>query len=305
MEERLIDKDELRGVKKKRTQGEEDAVDVLSSDAAAEEDAQADYTLEFDGEYDEGLVGLTPSQLREELERREHLRAEAHAESEKRLAAGEEKFAAGQFAEAAEAFREALGYEFSETAEERLFAAVTRNYTDAEPLVQRENAEPFAEAEPANRERVLAVFGDGLRAQRREAEERAQPLRERVTAAQEARRAPFAANRAYYLVRFLISLAALVLFAVGIAVSASYLLRVQNPVPTALTITFSVLTFAAFVCFVLFSRKLLVAVRLCRENERLSSTEEGAALAQLEERLDCLSLVLDGAQREPSPAEAE
>ena len=296
MEERLIDKDELRGVKRKRTDGEEDAVDALSSDAAAPEEEGEEYALEFGGEeYDEDLVGLTPTQLKEELERREQLRAQAHAESEKHAAEGERLFAAGDYPAAAEAFRAALTYEMSAQTEERVFASVTENYTSAAPLLERASAEEFSVAEQEVREKVLGIFGGELRAERARAEGEAAPLRERVHAAQAERRAPFAANRSYYLVRFLVSLGALLLFAVGIAVSAGYLLRTRSDLPTVLVIVFGVLAFASFCLLVVFSRKLLVAVRLCRENERLSSTEEGARLAVLEEKLACLALVLDGA----------
>ena len=305
MEERIIDKDELRGVKRRRTDGEEDVVDELSSDAEQPEEAAQDYTLEFEGDdYDEDLVGLTPSQLKEELERRERLRAEAHAESEKRVAAGDEKFAAGEYAAAAEQFRDALGYEYSVGTEEKLYAAVTENYTNVRPLLERETAEEFSAADEACRARVLEAFGEQLRAERAEADARAQPLRERVSAAQAERRAPFAANRKYYLVRFLACLAALVVFAVGILVSSSYLLRTQSSVPTILTIVFGVLTFLAFVLFIYLSRKLIVAVRLCRENEKLSSTEEGAQLAGLEERIACLDLVL-GTKAQEGAEEAQ
>ncbi len=303
MEERLIDKDELRGVRRKRTDGEEDVVDELAPDDAAAEEEGENYTLEFDGEeYDEDLVGLTPSQLKEELERRERLREEAHAESLRHIAAGEEAFAARQFSGAAEQFRAALSYEYSQQAQERLFAALTEDYTDAQALLDRDNAQEFAAADEACRAPVLEVFGEALRQERERAEGEAQPLRERVRAAQEERRTPFAANRTYYLVRFLISFAAMVLFAVGIGVSASFLLRTQSSAPTVLTIVFGVLTFLSFVFFVYFSRKLLVAQRLCRDNEQLSSTEEGAQLAELEERLACLDLVL-GTQGQEDGAE--
>ena len=303
MEERIVDKDELRGVKKKRTDGEEDVVDINTTDADLPEE-EAEYSVEFDGEYDEDLVGLTPTQLKEELERRERLREEAHAEAVRYLATGEEAFEKGDFARAERDFRDALSYEFSEQTQERLFAAVTDNYTNAQRLLLAENAQDFAAAEPDVRGRVLSVFGDALRTERAQAEEEAAPLRERVAAGQEERRAPFAQNRRYYLARFLVFLAAFAVFAVGIAVSASFLLRTQSPVPTILTAVFGVLTFLALVGLLVFTRKLVVAVRLCRDNERLSSTGEGARLQALEERLASLALVLDGEPEQPDPDEA-
>lgn len=295
MEERIIDKDELRGVKKKRTGGEEDVVDINDDAQDEADEASPDYAIEFEGEYDEDLVGLTPSQLREELERRERLREEAHAEAVKYLASAEEKFAAGNFRGAEKDFAEARLYEDSEETEERYYAAVTQNYTDVSRLLERDKAAEFAYAGERARQSVLSVFGEALRSERAEAEERAQPLRERVRADMEARRAPFAANKKYYAVRFLIALAALVVFAVGIAVSASFLLRTQSIAPTVLTIAFGACTFLAFLVVLFFTRKLYVAARLCRENEKLSSTEEGAELQTLEDRLAVLADVLDGA----------
>ncbi len=295
MEERIIDKDELRGVKKKRTGGEEDVVDINDDAQDEADEASPDYAIEFEGEYDEDLVGLTPTQLREELERRERLREEAHAEAVKYLASAEEKFAAGNFRGAEKDFAEARLYEDSEETEERYFAAVTQNYTDVARLLERDKAAEFAYAGERARQSVLSVFGEALRSERAEAEERAQPLRERVHADMEARRAPFAANKKYYAVRFLIALATLVVFAVGIAVSASFLLRTQSIAPTVLTIAFGACTFIAFLVTLFFTRKLYVAARLCRENEKLSSTEEGAELQTLEDRLAVLADVLDGA----------
>ena len=94
-------------------------------------------------------------------------------------------------------------------------------------------------------------------------------------------------------VPFLVSAVLMVLFAVGIGVSASYLLRTQSNLPTVLIIVFGVLTAFSAAFFIYFSRKLLVAVRLCNANETLSSTEEGERLEELEDALTCIDLVLN------------
>ena len=67
MEERLIDKDESRKIKIKHTAEGEDVVDALAPDGEEEavEEEETDYIVELpeeDEEYDEDLVGLTPSQ---------------------------------------------------------------------------------------------------------------------------------------------------------------------------------------------------------------------------------------------------
>ena len=97
------------------------------------------------------------------------------------------------------------------------------------------------------------------------------------------------------------------LFIIGVCVSAGFILRVQSAVPVALTGAFGVCAFAALVFTVYFMRRSVVAVRLCRENEKLSSTEEGARLAVAEDRLARLTEVLSaapvGETDETAPAE--
>ena len=312
MEERIIDQDELRKVRVTRTDGGLDVVDdTLPEDAVppAEQDEEGiaelkeEYAVEFEGEeYDEDLVGLTPTQFKEEMERRERLAREAHEASEKLCAEGDVLAAAEDFAAAEEKYESALLQEpSSERAEHSLWAARTKNYTSDEALYTRRVAEEFPDASEEVRARVFEVFGDGLRADRAETQAEAEPLRAAVEEGQRTRRGPFRANRNYYMVRLGIALGVLALFLVGICVSASFILRTQSPAPVALTGAFGVLAFAALVMLVYFSRKTFVAVRLCRENERLTSTEEGTRLAELEEKLACLALVLGAA---PSAEEA-
>ena len=72
MEERMIDDEEARGIKLKRTQsGETDAVEEGT-------DEQEEYVFDVpEEEYDESLVGLTPSQLEQVLEERLGLNSRA------------------------------------------------------------------------------------------------------------------------------------------------------------------------------------------------------------------------------------
>lgn len=307
MEERIIDKDELRKVRVTRTDGEQDVVDDALPEKPEEGEAEleAEYSVEFEGEeYDENLVGLTPTQLQEELERRERAAREAHEACEKLCAEGDAFAAAADWRAAEEKFEDARLHEpDSARAEEGLWKARTQDYTSDEALCTERVAREFASAGKAVRERVLGVFGEGMRAARAEARAEADPLREQVEAGQAERRGPFLANRNYYLARLFVSLGALALFVVGICVSAAFILRTQSAVPVVLTGAFGVLAFISLVCVVLFSRRSLVAVRLCRENERLDSTEEGARLAELEQKLLCLSLVLDAPAAEEDALE--
>lgn len=309
MEERIIDKDELRKVRVTRTDGALDVVDDTLPEAAPEEgeaELGAEYAVEFEGEsYDEDLVGLTPSQYREEIERRARAAQEAHEACEALCAEGDGLLAAGNWQAAEEKFEEAMSREpQSERAEAGLWSARTQAYASDEVFYTERGAREFAAAGDGVRAKAMEAFGEQLRAAQGELRAEADELRKTVEAGQAERRAPFRANFCYYRLRLCIALAVFALFLVGIGVSASYILRVQSATPVILTGTFGALAFAAFVAVVLFSRKTLVAARLVRENEKLSSTEEGARLLLLDNRLACLAVVLGGAEDGPQTEEA-
>lgn len=294
MEERILDEDESRSIKLKRTKdGETDAVDALADEA--EEEAVVEFPeMEFagDGEYDEDLVGLTPSQLRAELEKRAKAKREAREESKKLTAQAAEKLAAENFADAELLYTQALVCDFENgEAREGLWTARTRGFTDEEALFREGAAEELAGDEQA-RAFVVPHFEQRLRDLRAQYAAEEEEVRPAFEQQQGARRDAFSANRKYYLVRFAVFFLTAVVFAIGIAVSASFLYRTQNMVPLALVIAFSALTLISLIVAVVFSRKLFVASRLCGENEKLSSTESGARLQFLQERLRAIDLVL-------------
>lgn len=295
MEERIMDEDELRGIKKRR--------DGAPDDESAAGDESIEYEITEgaasegeDGEYDEDLVGLTPTQLKEELERREKLREEAHAEALRYRSEGEAAVQREAYDEATGYFEQSLSVEYDEEVEALYWWARTQGLTSSDALFEREAAREFAEAGETSKKLILDAFGEELRNARIVLLEEAEPLREQVRAGQEARRAPFIANRNYYRLRFVISAVLTILFAIGIGVSASFLLRTQSSLPTILMIVFGALTLIAVCFFLYFSRKLIVASRLCRANEQLASTEEGERLEQLEDALACLDDVLGTAE---------
>lgn len=300
MEERLIDNE--REIRIKRKREGVDAEDALAPDETLEETPEEELVLELpEGEeYDEDLVGLTPSQLKEELERREKARKEAEEQCRILTAGGEEKLAAGDYAAAEEQFLQATLYDpASVPAGKGLWRARTRDFEKDEPFFVEENAAELAGAPAEVREFVLEKVSVRLSAAREEARAEAEPLRESVAQKQQERRAPFLANRKYYAVRLLICVLAFVLAAIGAGVSASFLYSVKNSViPISLAAGFGVLALVALACAAVFARKTLVAHRLCRANERLSATEEGARLEQLETRLRLLGLVLDGEEEQ-------
>lgn len=288
MEERIMDEDELRGIKRRR---EGDEGDETETDEPLYEISDESYPE--DEAYDEDLVGLTPTQLQEELERRERQRQEAHEKSMALRAQGEEASKNEDYESAVRLFEKALDVEYDEETETLLWWARTEGLKSSDALFDVDIAEKFSAAGAMSKKLVRDAFGEELANARAALSEEAEPLRVLVRAGQEKRRAPFIANRNYYLIRFLVSAVLMVLFAVGIGVSASYLLRTQSNLPTVLIIVFGVLTAFSAAFFIYFSRKLLVAVRLCNANETLSSTEEGERLEELEDALTCIDLVLN------------
>ena len=313
MEERIIDKDALRGVKVKKREGEQDVVDALAPEAETPDEAEnAAYVLDFpEGEEDDELVGLTPTQLQEVLERRRRAEREAREQCDALCASADAALAAGTFREAETLYLQAIAcIAEDERAQIGLWQARTHNYTSPDVLYDGDMAAEFARALPAARGGVLQAFGEALAKERGALSAEADPLRRKVEAAQEARRGPFAANRAYYRVRAVVALALVVLFAVGAAVSAAYILRTRSVAPIVLTASFGALALAELTALCVFAHKWYVAAGLCRENERLASTPEGERLAALEERLACLGLALGeetfrptehGAEEAPAP----
>ncbi len=291
MEERVIDRDSERKITVKRTQdGETDAVEGEVSEPSPEEEL----VLEFpDGEYDEDLVGLTPSQLQEELERRKRAEEEAKAECARLVSEGEAALSRKEYAEAEGFFAQAAVYDReNEAANRGLWSARTHELTAWEPLLSERNATEFSQADETTRAFVLGAFGDALRAERTACEEEEGALAPRVEEAQATRREAFRRNRNYYLVRFAALLCLWVALAVGAAIAAGFIYTTRSSAPVIAAAVCGGLALVALGVFFVYCRKLFVAQRLCSENEKLSSTEDGARLAALRERLDALRLVL-------------
>lgn len=289
MEERILDEDENRRIKLKRTAEGTDAVDALAEGEDTEEEVYVDLPEE---EYDDDLVGLTPSQLKEELEKRARAQRAAREESEKLAAQGEEKLGAGAFADAELLFSQALVCDFgNDRAREGLWTSRTKNFTDDEIFFRDGVAEELAADETA-RLFVLPHVEENLKTLRDIYASEEAELAPTVQEKQQERREAFAANRKYYLLRFSVFFVLAVLFAIGIAVSASFILRTQTNIPLILIGVFGGLCLVALAVAFVFARKLFVASRLCGANEKLSSTESGARLEFLQKRLTAIDLVL-------------
>lgn len=305
MEERLIDKDESRRIKVRHTEEGDDVVDALAPDGGEEElpGDEADYVVEFpedaDENYDEDLVGLTPSQLRSRLEEKKRAEERARAEYQKLADEAAALLEQGDHAAAEPLFAQAALYECDDGSAKRgLWLCRTRGYTQIETFYDRDVAREFYWADEDLRAEVLEKLGGPIREAREALAREAEPLRKQYDIEKEERAEAFKANRKYYFVRSLIVLAAVLALVIGAIVSAAYILRRSDSLALILTVVFGVLAFVVFVLFLIYVLKTVNAGRLCRANEQMSSTEEGARLAELEGRIAALDLTLGEGESE-------
>ena len=297
MEERLVDKEDERLIRIKKKAEGTDAEDALAEEgeeieeevlvSLPEEDAE-------DEEYDEDLVGLTATELKRELQRRKKLEDEARIEYDKLVASAEEELQRGDCDKAATLLEQAACYPFAdEKLGERLWTARTKNFTDTAPFYQMKYAEEFSAESDQTKRLVREQAGAALRKERAELEKEEAELAPQVLEKQATRRQAFAQNRKYYCLRLIVFAGLMVLFAIAAGISAAYIVRTLSNLPIIFTGIFGGLTLISFIVALVFFMKYSGANKLCRLNDKLSSTQEGARLVELRNRLECLKLILE------------
>lgn len=299
MEERIVDKEDSRRIKLTAAgdaveEGAETPAPSEAQDAPPTQDeiVEAEAEIVFE-EQDEDLVGLTPAQLREEMERRRRAAEQARKEYERLVAAAGDRADAGKFEAAEPLYRQAMVYGQDGAAEMGLWRCITKDFSDTGRFYEIATAHEFSLASDEVKQAVLGKMGEKLEAERRRLTEEAAPLREAYTAASSKRREAFRLNKTYWLVRFFIAFALFAAFAVGAAVSAAYLTRTLTDVPVILLGVFAGLAAIALIVVFFFSRKLYLASRLVALNEKPSSTADGARLEEIDGALECLRYFLD------------
>ena len=301
MDERILDDEDERIIKVKKTKEDviEDVVDALAA-SAEEEEVETEIQLDFPetDEYDEDLVGLTPEQLQAELARREEARKMAEEKCAELVAEGEALINEGLFEEAEPFFVQALVYADSDLAKRGLWAARTENFAKTDVFYQEEIATEVSQTDEQTHAFLMEKVGERLQAERRALEEEAAPLRETVMQKRGERRSAFRANRNYYVPRFFTWFALFIVSLAGVFVGVGNLVRTRSDWPLILICVCAGLCAVFLTVTLLYTRKLVVAQRLCRDNEKLSATEEGAILQEMEEKIEHLTLVLDGEQSE-------
>ena len=314
MEERIIE-DEGRTIKVKRNAlgGIEDATDGALPEGGAAEGASSpdagpggteedvEFAVDFpEEEYDEDMVGLTPSQLKRAQEERERARREAEEARDKLIAEGKKALSSLDYAAAEKFYSQALTYD-GESAEALLgvWESRTQGFTDDSPFFIEENAEKFAGMSEEVRSSILERVGSRLQDARQGILEEMRPLKAAVEEAREARRGALDANKRYYLVRTAAFGIAAVLFLALMGVFSAFLLRTSGSWPAVCMAVFGGLALLCLIFLVVFLRGLVFALRLSHDNEKNEGTEDGRRLALLEREEHCLRLVLEG-EEEPA-----
>ncbi len=222
---------------------------------------------------------------------------EAQKEYERIMKAGRRKLRAGEYADAEKLFAQAA-FSGDTEAEIALWEARTHGYTDAACFGRRRMALRFARSSEEVRASVLSQMGEAFARERAQCEEQAEPLRARVEEGMASRRGAFAANRNYWLLRFAIVFAVTLLFAVGCAVAAVFIVRTRGIFVPVLTAVLGGVALLFLIAALVLLHKVFVAQGYVRDNERLSSTEEGEELEGLLERIELLTLLLEGEREE-------
>ena len=294
MEERLIDKEDERLIRIKKKAEGVDAEDALAQEGEEGEEVLVTLPEDYDENYDEDLVGLTPTELKKELARRKKIEEEERAECEKLVSAAKEELADGNFERATGLFAQAACYPFAdETVIEGLWTARTKNFTDTAAFYDMSNAEEFSAASAEAKKLVRDKMGTTLHSEREALKKEEEELAPAVLENQKTRRQAFQDNRKYYAVRLLAFVALFAAFALATIVSSTYIVRTLSMTPVILTAVFGGLTLVCFAVSLVFFLKFSAANKLCRMNNKLSSTEEGAHLVEIREKLECLELILE------------
>ena len=314
MEERIIE-DEGRTIKVRRNAlgGIEDATDGALPEGGTAEGASSpdagpggtqedvEFAVDFpEEEYDEDMVGLTPSQLKRAQEERERARREAEEARDKLISEGKKALSSLDYAAAEKFYSQALTYD-GESAEALLgvWESRTQGFTDDSPFFIGENAEKFAQMPEEVRSSILERVGSRLQDARQGILEEMRPLKAAVEEAREARRGALDANKRYYLVRTAAFGIAAVLFLALMGVFSAFLLRTSGSWPAVCMAVFGGLALLCLIFLVVFLRGLVFALRLSHDNEKNEGTEDGRRLALLEREEHCLRLVLEG-EEEPA-----
>lgn len=289
MEERILDEEIGRKIRIKKTQdGETDVVDDLSeTDELVEGEEEYTFELPEYTEDDEDLVGLSPEEAMA-LRKKKQQEAEAkRAEYERLLAEGEVLLAEGSYRSAELKFEKALMLDDVATeATVGYWRAKTENFSNPDALMDEYVEEGYDSLEyDLGRKAVEQIrirFQEQLRRRYDELVEEETPLRAEFEEAQARRRAVLKPRRLKCGIGFGVSA---VPFLVSLILTIVFGLRnftVKDDSFILPTIIAGSVAVVSFIVFGVFTNRFINACRIYRTNERLSSTDEGAQLEEIE-----------------------
>lgn len=293
-EERIIDDEYGRGIRMKKTKdGYVDVTDELAEgeEAETEETEGADeMTFEFPDmdEDDEDLVGLSPEEAMALRKKKEEEARQRREEYEKLVAEGEALLAEGSFKSAELTFEKALKLDDLATeASVGYWRAKTEDFKYPEVLLDEylesgyENLEFDLGYEAV--EIIKEKFGDVFKSRYDELTEEEEPLAEAVEEMQERRRSvlkPRLKKTGIVFAGGCLAFLAAIFVTIVLGLKNFTVNDNRFVVPTIIA---GVVTFVLFIVFVALSNSFINAGRIYRQNERLSSTEEGERLEEIRE----------------------
>lgn len=297
-EERIIDEEYGRGVRMKKTKdGYVDVTDELAEEGeaaegegAATEEAVDELTFEFPemDEDDEDLVGLTPEEalaLRKKKEEEARLKKE---EYEKLVAEGEALLAEGSFKSAEIKFEHALQLDRIATAASvGYWRAKTEDFKNPDVLIDEYVESGYENLEFDLGYEAVEIIKEKFSAQFKkrydELTEEEVPLKEQVTEMQERRRSvlkPRLKKTGIVFACGCVALMIAVFFTVMFGLKNFTVRDDRYLVPTMIAAAVSLVVFIVFLAT---TNQFINAGRIYRQNERLSSTDEGARLEEIGE----------------------
>ena len=289
MEEKIIDEEIGRKIRIKKTQdGETDVVDDLAETDELVE-GEEEYTFEMPEylEDDEDLVGLSPEEAMA-LRKKKQAEAEAkRAEYERLLVEGEALLAEGSYRSAELKFEKALMLDDVATeATVGYWRAKTENFASPDALMDEYVEEGYDSLEydlgHKAVEQIRMNYGKQFRRRYDELVAEETPLRAEVEEAQARRRAVLKPRRTKCAIGFLVSAVPFLASLILTIVFGLSNFTVKDDSYILPTIIAGSVAFVSFIVFGVFTNKYINACRIYRTNERLSSTDEGARLEELE-----------------------
>lgn len=296
-EERIIDEEYGRGVRMKKTKdGYVDVTDELAEEGetvegeGSAEEASDEMTFEFPEmeEDDEDLVGLSPEEAMALRQKKEEEARRKKEEYEKLVAEGEALLTEGSFKSAELKFERALQLDRIATAASvGYWRAKTEDFKNPDVLIEEYVESGYENLEFDLGYEAVEIIKKNFSAQFKkrydELTEEETPLKAQVEEMQQRRRAVLKPRLKKTGIAFACGCVALLLAAFFTVMFGLRNFTVRDDRYILPTIIAAAVTAVVFIVFGVLTNRFINAGRIYRQNERLSTTEEGARLEEIGE----------------------